>query len=92
MNKIKKRLLIGLCIVSVLLNIMLVGIHATGQQEYVTAVLNDKVKLIWNGDVFEPIDGTTGARLYPLTYQGRTYIPVRAVAEQAGMSVDWDSE
>lgn len=92
MQKLKKKFLIGLCMISVLLNIMMIGIHATGQQESVTAILNDKVKLIWNGNVFEPIDKTTGTRLYPLTYKGRTYIPVRAVAEQAGMSVDWDSE
>ena len=31
-----------------------------------------------------------GNRVYPITYQGSTYLPVRAVAGLAGFEVNWD--
>ena len=83
-----KKILIYLSIISVILNLFMVTILATGKQELVTAILNRDVKLVWNGDLFEPKDNEE--RLYPITYEGRTYVPVRAVAEKSGMSVDWD--
>jgi hypothetical protein len=88
----KKKILLYVCIISVLLNIAMIGIFATGQQEYVTATINKGIKMYWNGDLFEPVDDSDNSKLYPLIYNGRTYIPVRAVAEQSGMSVDWDNE
>lgn len=88
----KKRLLLYITIISILLNLCAIGIFATGQQEYVTAILNREVKMIWNGEEYFPLDNSSGERLYPITYNGRTYVPVRAIAEQTGMSVDWDAQ
>ena len=31
-----------------------------------------------------------GNRVYPITYEGSTYLPVRAVAGLAGYEVNWD--
>ena len=31
-----------------------------------------------------------GERIYPITYQGSTYVPIRAVSNILGVGVDWD--
>jgi hypothetical protein len=33
-----------------------------------------------------------GSRLYPISYKGRTYLPVRALANALSVAVDYDSE
>ena len=82
----KKKILLYITIISVVLNIFMVGIFATNQQEYVTAILNRDVRMVWNGEEFSPLDNSSGEKLFPITYNGRTYIPVRSIAEQSGMS------
>ena len=40
-------------------------------------------------DYFVPTE-TDGSRLYPIVYKDRTYLPLRAIAEKAGVKVNWD--
>jgi hypothetical protein len=44
-----------------------------------------------DGKAISPRD-VTGAVVYPFIRNGTTYLPVRAVGEALGMSVDWDGE
>src|SRR5690606_2211806 len=64
------------------------AIAATGTQQ-ITALLNGNIKITLNGEPWTPKD-VTGKALTPITYNGSTYLPVRAVAEAAGMGVEWD--
>lgn len=57
----------------------------------IQAMQNTEIKVSLNGRVQEFIDETTGERQYPITYNNRTYLPLRNVAELAGLNVEYDS-
>jgi len=65
------------------------GVYAGSTLEQISAYLNKGVTLTWNGQAFYPQEDD-GSRVYPITYNGRTYLPVKFVAEKAGLNVDWD--
>lgn len=66
------------------------AVNAVGLTETITAVVNKEIKITWNGESFVPRDDD-GSVLYPIIYKGRSYLPVKYVAEKAGVTVDWDS-
>jgi hypothetical protein len=43
-----------------------------------------------DGEVLKPTEDD-GSRLYPIVYNGRTYVPAKVVAEKLGASVDYNS-
>lgn len=57
----------------------------------IQAYLNNGIKMTLNGKPFEPTDPSDGSKYVPITYKGRTYLPLRAVAEAVGMEVLWDA-
>lgn len=64
---------------------------AAGNEVTITAFLSN-VKLKLNGQDWTPKDSVTGEYYKPITYNGRTYLPLRAVVEEAAkMPVDYDS-
>lgn len=56
----------------------------------INAVQDSTIKIKLNGENFTPkeADGTIN---YPIVYEGRTYLPVRSLAEAIKLPVDWDS-
>lgn len=85
----KRKLLLSILISAVIFVSAAIGaIAATGTQQ-ITALLNGNIKITLNGEPWTPKD-VTGKALTPITYNGSTYLPVRAVAEAAGMGVEWD--
>lgn len=78
-----------LFIVSVVLNVALVTVTAVGNRQLIEAWLCPDVKMEWNGVEFSPTEDN-GERVYPIIYNDRTYLPVRFVAEKAGVTVGWD--
>lgn len=57
----------------------------------IQAILNNQIKVKLNGQVQVFKDETTGEIQYPITYHNRTYLPLRNVAQLAGLSVDYDA-
>lgn len=85
----KRKLLLSILIGAVIFVSAVVGaVAATGTQQ-ITALLNGNIKITLNGEPWTPRD-VNGNALTPITYNGSTYLPVRAVAEAAGLNVDWD--
>ena len=62
---------------------------ATARPQDVTAALRDDFTVVVDGTVcaFADVNGKT---VYPLLYQGSIYLPVRAIGELMGKTVDWD--
>ena len=58
----------------------------------IQALQNTEIKVSLNGEVKTFKDETTGEVQYPITYHDRTYLPIRNVANLAGLSVDYDRE
>lgn len=56
----------------------------------IKAILNKEVKLTLHGAPWEAKTGSTV--MYPITYQGSTYLPVRALSEALGVPILWDGE
>ena len=56
----------------------------------IQALQNTEIKVSLNGQVQTFKDETTGETQYPITYNDRTYLPLRNVAQLAGLSVDYD--
>jgi hypothetical protein len=64
---------------------------ASGLTQQVTATMDKGIGITWNGKAFTPT-GAGGAVIYPLVYNGTSYLPLRAIAEKAGIEVRWDSD
>ncbi len=57
----------------------------------IQAIQNTEIKISLNGQVQEFADEATGEKQYPITYNNRTYLPLRNVAELSGLDVDYDA-
>ena len=56
---------------------------AASQMTEIRAYLNHGIKIVLNGQPWQPAQT-------PITYQGSTYLPLRAVGEAVGAQVGWD--
>ena len=86
--KIKKATLTLALALAVVLG-MVVGANAVDTLKTITASLNYGITIKYNGNVQEMKDAN-GNRVYPISYEGTTYLPVRAVANMLGIEVNWD--
>lgn len=66
-----------------------VGASAASGLQEIAAYLNANITVKLDGEAQTFLDAQ-GNRVYPITYNGTTYLPVRAVAGLVGLDVDWD--
>lgn len=66
------------------------GAKAAGTLESINAYLNYGISIKYNGEP-QTLTGADGVRMYPITYNGTTYLPIRAVSNLLGIGVDWDA-
>lgn len=57
----------------------------------ISAIINEEIRIILNGKLQELRDETTNEIQYPITYQGRTYLPLRTLAKLVGIDVDYEA-
>jgi len=62
---------------------------AAGQVTSISALLNNSIKIMLNGNEFTMRD-TDGTTLLPITFNGRTYLPVRSLAEALNVPIEWE--
>lgn len=87
--KRKKPVLALIVTVSVLAGII-IGASGAGLRETITATLRRDLNIEVNGVKQTLVDGS-GKVVYPIMYQGNTYVPFRAVGNMLdGVTVDWD--
>ena len=76
-------------VLSILFSFSLGVVSSQSINETVNAVLARDISFNLDGSSHEFTD-SDGKTLYPLIYQGSSFLPVRAVSEAAGLEVDWD--
>lgn len=61
------------------------------ENEEVTALLNQDIKIFFEGEeqTFKDVNDNV---VYPISYNGTTYLPVRAVSGLFDLSIQWDGE
>ncbi|MGE5328957.1 MAG: DUF5050 domain-containing protein [Deltaproteobacteria bacterium] len=66
-------------------------VFAQSSVRAIKAYINDQVKMTFNGEFFKPTD-EDGTFLNPIIYNNRSYLPVRAIAEKAGLIIGYDKD
>lgn len=84
-----KRTWMTLAIALALVGAFTLGAKAAGTLEAISAYLNYGITIKYEG-VPQTMTDANGVRVYPITYNGTTYVPIRAVSNILGVGVDWD--
>ncbi|MFE4711859.1 hypothetical protein ACFRAM_13365 [Paenibacillus sp. NPDC056722] len=66
------------------------GVYAGSNLQQIKAFLNYGIAIQVNGAAYAPVDGS-GKKLTPITYDGLTYLPTRAIAGALGVPVSYDA-
>lgn len=66
------------------------GVGAATKIEKIEATINHGISIILNGTIWTPKD-VNGKVVQPIIYKGSTFVPIRAVSEATGASVEWDN-
>lgn len=85
MKKELKGFVVGFAVCTILSSV----VFAKPIEQTITAVY-DSIKIYVDGVRIEPKDAN-GNVVEPFTYNGTTYLPVRAIANAIGKDVEWDS-
>lgn len=88
---IKKKILCGLLAVTAMSSSMFVGVIASEKIQEITAAINYGVKMKVDNVEWNPTEAD-GSAVRPITYNGRTYLPVRALGDKLGIAIDWEAE
>ena len=71
--------------------IAILSITALGAvNDNIQAILSREFRITYNGAIqeFKDADGNT---VYPLVYNGTTYLPIRAVSSLVGLDIEWEA-
>lgn len=85
----KKRLFKGIALTLALCTTFVIGVNASNLLEPISAFLNHGLTVEYN-DVDQVMVDANGSKVVPITYNGSTYLPVRAIANMVGIQVGWD--
>lgn len=85
----KNRAIICICLIVTLLFGICIGAGAAGGLETISAYLTYNTKVKLDGQLQNLYDGN-GNQVYPINYQGTTYLPIRAISNLLGIDVGWD--
>ena len=86
--KIKKSVFVALLAVVMAAGLVM-GANADAVRQQIVAYMNPGITIKYDGEVVIPTDAN-GVRVYPVMYNGTTYVPVRAISGLLGLEVDWD--
>lgn len=79
----------SLALAIVLVISLITGASAAESQEEIEAYLSYDITVTYNGEA-QTMTDAAGNTVYPVSYNGTTYLPIRAVSNMLGVAVDWD--
>ena len=82
--------LISLSLAVIMMFSMAVSVFAA-ENENIDAVLDRRIKVTYNGEL-QTFTDANGKIVYPIVYEGTTYLPVRAASALVKLPVRWDGE
>lgn len=89
--KKKSKILVG-CIGCLLTSLIAVGsVCGYNAVRKVDATANDNIKIYYDGQL-KSFAEADGSKISPVIINGRTYLPLRSVADLAGMGVEWEGK
>lgn len=66
------------------------GVYAAESMQPISAYLNRGITVLFNGQK-QTMKDASGNTVYPISYNGTTYVPIRAVSNMLGIPVEWDA-
>lgn len=84
----KKKIMVGLLAGSMTFGVA-AGVYAGSNMQEIKAYLNGDIQFKVHGADWRPKD-TDGNEMMPITYEGSTYVPLRAVSNALNAAVDYD--
>lgn len=85
----KKRMIVVMSLLMVFA--FTAGVVANPAVQDISAKLAADFKFVVDGESWSPVEAD-GSALYPIVYNDRTYLPVRAIGDALGVKVDWDAD
>ena len=73
-------------------SLMIGGLTVAGANQAIQAIQNTEIKVNLNGQTQVFKDESTGETQYPITYNDRTYLPLRNIAQLCGLEVNYIAE
>ena len=86
-----KKVISVTCLVVLIISCLSMGIYAIEKTEVIQALKNYGITIKLDGQIKNLYDAN-GTQIYPISYNGSTYVPIRAISNLLGVNVDWDSE
>ena len=87
--KIKKSVFAAALAAVLALGLIVGATAAENVKKQIVANEDYTIAITLDGEVQIPVN-VNGDRVYPISYNGTTYLPIRTVANLAGLEVDWD--
>lgn len=66
------------------------GAFAAANNQTISALLSYSTPIVFNGQP-QTFKDASGKQVFPILYEGTTYLPVRAICGLAGIAVDYDA-
>lgn len=85
----KKKFVSALALTLALVCAFTLGANAAGTLQEIKAYLNSGITIKLDGTE-QVLKDANGTRIFPITYNGSIYLPVRAISDMLGVGVDWD--
>lgn len=85
----RRNMFVTLAVALALVCGLTIGASAADTLKEITANLSYGITVKYNGET-QTLKDANGNTVYPISYEGTTYLPIRAVSNMLGISVDWD--